>query len=454
MHVSSRHTSEIDLGAESSGLSAPSAPPAHLAPGAHGSAGCDPDAESNESSEAELVNLHREKSDEALARKLQAEEEARPKSDLWPGAPEHPASPVRAASHSAPVRAASHGDVSVGKASPTPNDHVQASPLAASRDFSDEDLARMLQRQEEEAQTPVLQGGAAVRTGGGEMTDEELARLLQEHEEEEDAEQAAPRPRPPRPPVREQRNLYQHLAQLPQLPQMPQLQLPRPEMPRVPQLSVLPPWGGASSCWPMLGSCLSSGAFVGCCSGMQAASMLGLGNAAMWLCTIGGVVSGHMASDDKFPFQGAMPPRFEPPHDDDSEFDSDDEEDHTYVRGLNHDAIEGHTVGHVFNAPPGPSAASASSGAGASSSSSGSGALSAEDRKCMVCMEMFEQGDNLRLLPCLHRYHQACIDEWLCRSAECPICKRNITDTTVSQAPVHAPDQRGRLRRRLFGGWS
>mmetsp|Transcript_12272 Transcript_12272/g.27859 ORF Transcript_12272/g.27859 Transcript_12272/m.27859 type:complete len:314 (+) Transcript_12272:98-1039(+) len=47
--------------------------------------------------------------------------------------------------------------------------------------------------------------------------------------------------------------------------------------------------------------------------------------------------------------------------------------------------------------------------------------------KCMVCLEMFKAGDELRILPCLHRFHKGCVDEWLARSAECPICKFNIT---------------------------
>lgn len=52
---------------------------------------------------------------------------------------------------------------------------------------------------------------------------------------------------------------------------------------------------------------------------------------------------------------------------------------------------------------------------------------SSEERKCMVCLEEFKAGDNLRILPCLHRYHRDCIDPWLARSRHCPVCKHDVT---------------------------
>merc|ERR1719215_1611593 len=105
---------------------------------------------------------------------------------------------------------------------------------------------------------------------------------------------------------------------------------------------------------------------------------------------------------------------------DDDEFYPSDSDEEVY-RGLDRGTIEGNTVGHVYAAPSAAQAAAARPGATASSTD--------EDKKCMVCMEAFANGDELRTLPCLHRYHRSCIDEWLSRSRECPICKRDITDT-------------------------
>jgi E3 ubiquitin-protein ligase RNF13 len=49
---------------------------------------------------------------------------------------------------------------------------------------------------------------------------------------------------------------------------------------------------------------------------------------------------------------------------------------------------------------------------------------------CVVCLELFEDGDELRLFEktCRHRFHVKCIDTWLSlgKSSACPICKRSI----------------------------
>jgi len=58
------------------------------------------------------------------------------------------------------------------------------------------------------------------------------------------------------------------------------------------------------------------------------------------------------------------------------------------------------------------------------------GAAAEEHCKCMICVEPFAKGDSLRTLPCLHRYHRHCIDEWLRRSCQCPICKHDVTQTS------------------------
>lgn len=42
---------------------------------------------------------------------------------------------------------------------------------------------------------------------------------------------------------------------------------------------------------------------------------------------------------------------------------------------------------------------------------------------CAVCLEAYITGDEVRSLPCLHRYHKHCIDLWLAQKAHCPVCK-------------------------------
>ena len=44
---------------------------------------------------------------------------------------------------------------------------------------------------------------------------------------------------------------------------------------------------------------------------------------------------------------------------------------------------------------------------------------------CTICLEEFEEGCSLKLLPCLHRFHHTCIDNWLRQKANCPVCQRS-----------------------------
>lgn len=87
-------------------------------------------------------------------------------------------------------------------------------------------------------------------------------------------------------------------------------------------------------------------------------------------------------------------------------------------QGIDQACVAARTGEMVYREPEG----GASSGAGGSD-----GAPNEEERKCMVCLELFTGGEDLRILPCLHRYHKDCIDQWLARNRHCPVCKHDIT---------------------------
>jgi Ring finger domain len=52
---------------------------------------------------------------------------------------------------------------------------------------------------------------------------------------------------------------------------------------------------------------------------------------------------------------------------------------------------------------------------------------------CAVCLTEFKEGEKTRVLPnCLHFFHVNCIDEWLCKNANCPLCRSPITTEPTS----------------------
>jgi len=54
-----------------------------------------------------------------------------------------------------------------------------------------------------------------------------------------------------------------------------------------------------------------------------------------------------------------------------------------------------------------------------------------DECECPVCINCFETGESLRTLrSCGHCFHRSCIDLWLLRRADCPLCKRSVRGET------------------------
>ncbi|XP_019446603.1 PREDICTED: E3 ubiquitin-protein ligase At1g12760-like [Lupinus angustifolius] len=56
--------------------------------------------------------------------------------------------------------------------------------------------------------------------------------------------------------------------------------------------------------------------------------------------------------------------------------------------------------------------------------------LSDEDAECCICLSAYDDGIELRQLPCGHHFHCTCVDKWLYINATCPLCKYNILKST------------------------
>merc|ERR1711933_603711 len=49
-----------------------------------------------------------------------------------------------------------------------------------------------------------------------------------------------------------------------------------------------------------------------------------------------------------------------------------------------------------------------------------------DQKSCTICMEDFKAGDEQKTLPCFHKLHAQCVDQWLQRSVCCPVCKHGV----------------------------
>ena len=65
---------------------------------------------------------------------------------------------------------------------------------------------------------------------------------------------------------------------------------------------------------------------------------------------------------------------------------------------------------------------------------------------CAICLSEYEEGEELRALPCKHVFRRECIDSWISRqgiSATCPLCKQlivaSLQEAASSSADASAP---------------
>ena len=53
------------------------------------------------------------------------------------------------------------------------------------------------------------------------------------------------------------------------------------------------------------------------------------------------------------------------------------------------------------------------------------------NNNCVICLYEFQIGDRISALPCLHIFHHDCIKNWLRNELSCPVCKLEITLSSI-----------------------
>lgn len=45
---------------------------------------------------------------------------------------------------------------------------------------------------------------------------------------------------------------------------------------------------------------------------------------------------------------------------------------------------------------------------------------------CGICLDSFLWNDCLLVLPCCHHFHVLCIQKWLMKNDQCPVCREDV----------------------------
>ncbi|XP_030074015.1 E3 ubiquitin-protein ligase ZNRF3 [Microcaecilia unicolor] len=67
---------------------------------------------------------------------------------------------------------------------------------------------------------------------------------------------------------------------------------------------------------------------------------------------------------------------------------------------------------------------------------------------CAICLEKYIDGEELRVIPCTHRFHKKCVDPWLLQQHTCPHCRHNIIEQKKGTGGTICLENRNPVRSR------
>lgn len=60
---------------------------------------------------------------------------------------------------------------------------------------------------------------------------------------------------------------------------------------------------------------------------------------------------------------------------------------------------------------------------------------SSENKSCSICLDEFQEGQDVKFLWCTHRFHKNCVDQWLDKHTTCPVCKKDYSEAEQGFSP-------------------